>query len=503
MRKVIITSLLLATLPAAGAQQHVTPDAIAEKMQWFADAKLGIFIHWGIYSVNGVDESWAFYNKKMPYDDYMQQLAGFTASRYDPAAWAELIERSGARYAVITTKHHDGVALWDTRMAPGTPLRPPGAPPAPPDALAPRSDAPPPQPGAPPPQSDAPPPQPGAPPPQSDAPPPQSGAPPPRSVVTSSPAGRDLIGPLFAELRQRGLKAGAYFSLIDWSDHHYPGFTRDSTRYAIQEDPLRWQRFLAYYQGQVQEIAAQLNPDLWWFDGDWEHSAEEWEAQRVRRLILAVNPRAIINGRLAGHGDYLTPEQNIPIETPAYPWWELCLTIGDAWGWQPQDTSYKSTHDLIAIFADVIGHGGNLLLDIGPREDGTIPPRHAQALEELGLWNAKHAEAVFGTRAGLPNGHHFGPTTLSPDSTTLYLFLPHGAGGSVEIKGLNNKVLSAEALGTAMPLRHRVVGKISWSKVPGLVFIDVPEEAADPWMTVLKVKLDGPVSLYRGTGGLF
>ena len=454
MHKVGLISLLVAACTAVQAEQRVAPDAIAEKMQWFADAKLGIFIHWGIYSVDGVDESWAFHNRKMPYADYMRQLAGFTASRYDPGAWAELIRRSGARYAVITTKHHDGVALWETTMLPGAP----GGGPIPTSR---------------------------------------------RSVAAGSPAGRDLIAPFFEELRARGLKTGAYFSLIDWSDHDYPGFTRDSTRYAITDDPARWRRFLDFYQGQVIEIAEALEPDLWWFDGDWEHSPEEWEASRVRDMILRRNPLAIINGRLAGYGDYETPEQNIPVERPRYPWWELCMTIGDAWGWQPQDTTRKSTHDLIAIFADVIGHGGNLLLDIGPKEDGTIPPQQARALEELGAWNAKHAAAVFGSRAGLPSGHYFGPSTLSPDGARLYLFLPHGTGGSVGIKGLENGIVTVSVLGLDLRLAHRVVGKISWSKVPGIVFIDVPEEAADPWMTVLEVRLDGPLSLYRGTGGLY
>ncbi len=152
------------------------------------------------------------------------------------------------------------------------------------------------------------------------------------------------------------------------------------------------------------------------------------------------------------------------------------MTIGDQWGWQPKDTNYKSTHDLIHIFADVIGHGGNLLLDIGPKEDGTIPPGQVSRLEDLGKWTHKHAEAIYGTRAGLPNGHFFGPSTLSQDSTTLYLFLANGMSGSVEIKGLDNKIVSVEVLGKSMPLKHRVVGKISWSKVPGLVFIDVPQE---------------------------
>ena len=449
--ELLVVSFLLFIPHYAFAQG---PEPARPEMKWFQDSKLGIFIHWGIYSVNGVDESWAFYNKKMAHEDYMQQLGGFTASKYDPAAWADLIQRSGAKYAVITTKHHDGVAMWPTAY--GHTIQG------------------------------------------------QEHLVALNSVYTGGvlKSDVDLIGPLFAELRNRGLKCGAYYSLIDWTYPDHPAFTKDSSRYAIKDDAARWQRFRDFYQGQINEIAMQLNPDLWWFDGDWEHSAEEWEAMKVRRMILEKNPRAIINGRLAGFGDYATPEQNVPVETPKAPAWELCMTMGEQWGWQPTDTNYKSTNDLIAIFADVIGHGGNLLLDIGPREDGTIPPGQVTRLEEIGQWISKHSQAIHGTQAGLPNGHFFGPTTLSADSTTLYLFLPHGTGASAEIKGLVNKILSVDVLGMRMPLEHRVVGKVSWSKVPGLVFIDVPAAAADQWMTVLKVQLDGKVRLYRGDGGL-
>jgi len=451
-------SLLVMLLVCAVVRAHGQPPAVddtADRLQWFQDAKLGIFIHWGIYSVNGVDESWAFYNKKMPYADYMKQRDGFTAKNYDPVAWADLIKRSGAKYAVITAKHHDGVAMYNTQLITGI-IREPGV---------------------------------------------LSGGP-PRIIRTDHAEGEhDIVTPFFRELRAREVQCGAYFSLIDWSDYNYPAFTKDSMRYTIKDDPARWQNFRDFFQGQITEISTQLKPDLWWFDGDWEHSAEEWEATKVRAMILEKNPRAIINGRLQGYGDYATPEQNIPVETPKTPAWEVCMTLGDQWGWQPQDTNYKSTHDLIHIFADVIGHGGNLLLGIGPKEDGTIPRGQVKCLEEIGQWNAKHGEAIFGTRAGLPNGHFFGPTTLSPDSTTLYLFLANGMRGSVEIKGLDNRIISVEVIGSGTALEHRVVGKISWSKVPGLVFIDVPEEAADQWMTVLKVKLDGPVRLYRGEGG--
>lgn len=450
--------IVVCAFGALSAQNAAQPEPARHELQWFQDAKLGIFIHWGIYSVNGVDESWAFYNKKMPHADYMKQVDGFTAKNYDPVAWAEMIRRSGAKYAVITTKHHDGFAMYDTHLPRST------------DIVGTSAKA-------------------------------AFGYRMPNGLTNSGTAKRDVIAPFYKAMRDKGLKCGAYYSLIDWSYFDYPAIAKDSTRYAVKDDPARWGRFRRFYHGQINEIATQLNPDLWWFDGDWEHSAEEWEASKVRAMILAKNPKAIINGRLAGYGDYATPEQNIPVETPKTPAWELCMTLGEQWGWQPSDTNYKSTHDLIHIFADVIGHGGNLLLGIGPKEDGTFTPGQVARLEDLGQWTRKHAEAIYGTRAGLPNGHFFGPSTLSQDSTTLYLFLANGMSGSVEIKGLVNRIVSAEVVGTNTQLKHRVVGKISWSKVPGLVFIDLKEGFDDPWMTVLKVKLDGPVRLYRGEGG--
>lgn len=422
------------------SQSKISADSIRDKMQWFSDAKLGIFIHWGIYSVKGVDESWSFYNKKISWTDYMSQLKGFTASTYDPEAWASLIKESGARYAVMTTKHHDGVALWDTKEKH-------------------------------------------------------------YDVVNHTPAKRDLLAPFYASIRKQGIRAGAYFSLIDWSHPDYPGFMKDSARYKIENDPARWKRFQQFYQSQINEIGNLFNPDLWWFDGDWEHSAEEWESVKVRAMLLNRNPNTIINGRLQGYGDYETPEQNFPVTRPRYNWWELCMTINNNWGYQPLDTNWKTPYEIITIFADAVSNGGNLLLDIGPRADGTIPVQQVHVLKELGAWNKKHDEAVFGAEAGIPQGHFYGPTTLSKDSTSLYLFLPGKVQGEIMVKGLGNAIQSITVVGEGSTLKHKVVGKISWSPVPGLVYITVPPGVQDKYMTVLKVKLDKPVSLYRGKGG--
>ena len=431
--------LLLASI--GWGQSKVHPDSIRAKMQWFSDAKLGVFIHWGIYAVNGVDESWSFHNKKISHADYMQQMNGFTASKYKPEEWAALIKESGARYAVITTKHHDGVALWPTREQH-------------------------------------------------------------YSVVKNTPAKRDVLTPFFNALDKYGIKRGAYFSLIDWSHRDYPGFLKDSSRYKIAGDPGRWERFLKFNQAQINELNAAYKPDLWWFDGDWEHSADEWQAASIRRNILKGKPGAIINGRLQGYGDYDTPEQNFPVTRPKFNWWELCMTINNNWGYQPQDTFWKTPYEVITIFADAVSNGGNLLLDIAPKEDGSIPPQQTRVLKELGKWNKKHEEAIFSTLGGMPQGHYYGPSTLSKDSSTLYLFLPGKVNGNVVIKGLRNKIKNIRVVGTTQTLPHKIVGKISWSPVPGLVYINVPPVVQDDYMSVLAVELDRPLDLYKGQGGL-
>ncbi len=423
------------------AQSKTNADSIRNKMQWFADAKLGIFIHWGIYAVNGISESWSFHNKEVTYPDYMKQLNGFTASKYDPVYWAKLIKQSGARYSVITTKHHDGVALWPTKQSK-------------------------------------------------------------LNVVDATPAKRDLITPFYSALRSNNIKVGSYFSLLDWSHPDYPGFIKDSSRYKIKDAPARWEKFKSFLNGQLEEVSTNFKPDLIWFDGDWEHNAEEWSAKEIRTNLMKDNPSLIINGRLMGYGDYETPEQNFPVTRPKFNWWELCMTTNNNWGYQQKDTAWKTPYEVISIFVDAVANGGNLLLDIGPKEDGTIPKEQVNILTELGKWNDRNGEAIFGKLGGIEKGHFYGPTTLSKDSSTLYLFLQGKASGNIMIKGLDSKIDAIEVLSKGIRLPHKIVGKISWSKVPGLVYIDVPANVLDEYITVLKVKLHAPIRLYGGTGGL-
>ncbi|MFG2754951.1 alpha-L-fucosidase [Streptomyces wuyuanensis] len=416
---------------------------------WFRDAKLGIFLHYGIYAVDGVPESWAFYDGDVPHERYLSQLDRFTASDYDPRAWAALFARAGARYAVLTARHHDGVALWDTG--------------------------------------------------QGDL-----------SVVARSPAGRDLIAGYTEALRDQGLKVGLYYSHSDWNHPDYATAVHPephdeeirTNRYASarpgEEDPAAWARFLAYRDAQVGELVNRYRPDLLWFDGEWERSEEQWGLDALAGLILAANPDTVLNARMLRHGDYATPEQGVPVVAPDGPW-ELCLTVNDSWGFRHHDHHHKSVRQLVRHLAETIGMGGNLLLAVGPREDGTIPAEQAARLEGLGEWVAKHSTAVYGTVAGLPAGHHYGPSTLSSDRRTLYLMCFDTPRETVSLRGLRTPVRRVSVLGRGTALGHRVVGGLG--EVPGVLWIDAPPAAdVDDCATVLAVELDGELELYRGAG---
>ena len=419
---------------------------IDPKLQWFTEAKLGIFIHWGIYAVDGTSESWAFFNNEVSYEEYMSQKDGFTASKYDPQAWAKLFKQAGAKYAVLTSKHHDGIALWDTELSE-------------------------------------------------------------LNVVDQTTAGRDLLTPYAEALRAEGMKVGLYFSHLDWSHPDYASVipekmegkeNRNPFAYPApgEEDPEAWKRFLEFHRGQIGEIMDLFAPDLYWFDGDWERSDEQWKMEEVREMILSRQPDAILNARMRGHGDYETPEQGVPINPPDGPW-ELCMTINDNWGFRHSDTNWKSPRQVIQIFAECIGTGGNLLLDIGPREDGTIPDEQVKVLTELGKWIEKHKEAVYPTERGLPFGHFYGPSTLTKQKDIIYLYVLDKPKEYVTLKGVRNKVKRIRVVGSDEELESQRFGGAAWQNIPGILYIDVPENVIDNYITVLALELEGPLDLYH------
>lgn len=430
MKKFIPLSLLFVIFfnTTTFAQEKADELANKKKMEWFADAKLGIFIHWGIYSVKGVAESWSFFNNYLNHDSYMKQLQGFTAKNYNPEQWVKLIKESGAKYTVITSKHHDGIALWNSKQK---------------NAI---------------------------------------------TTLNNSAAKRDLLTPFVQEVKKAGLKTGIYFSLPDWSYPDYDGFTRLRKRYDFKQDPARFKIFQNYFQAQLNELSENYNPDLLWFDGDWEHTGDEWQAKTILENLRKKNKDIIINARLNGHGDYDTPEQGIPVLPPAAQFWELCYTMNDSWGYQSTDKNYKSPNMIIRTLVDCLGNGGNLLLDIGPKADGTIANEQINILKELGRWTKKHAEAIYATQRGLPTGHFYGKTTLKKDKKTLFLYLDEQQ-ENLWLQGIKSAVRKIKVVG--MP-----DVKINFTKDNNdNVLIHVPKNSFDKDVTVLALTFDDPIQL--------
>ena len=425
---------------------------------WFEQAKLGIFLHWGIYAVDGTAESWPFFTGKIPYDDYMSQLKGFTAQNYNPQRWAEFFREIGADYVVLTTKHHDGVALWDTQL----------------------SDL---------------------------------------SVVHQTPAGRDLVGPFCEAMRQEQIHVGLYYSHLDWSHPDYPSvwdtvnpdnpfnnFDAPSARYHLPADRTldepRWERFLQFHRGQLRELCEQFQPDLLWFDGDWERDHSQWRMAELRDQLHEWSPNVVLNSRIGTYGDYETPEQGVPIVRPEGPW-EFCMTMNDSWGYRPTDNNYKSLRQVIRYFVETIASGGRLLLNIGPQADGTFREEDEVRLRGLGNWISRHHEAIKGTEAGLPHGHFHGPSTLSEDHCTLYLFLFDNPKDQISLRGICNHVTSAHIIGHEDELTIQKLGGcrlLNGESVPGVLWVDVPPHMVDPEVTVVTLKFDEPIQLYQGAG---
>lgn len=419
--------------------------------EWFKDAKLGIFIHYGIYSLGKVSESWSFHNGHISYENYMAQCEQFTAKNYDPKRWAQLFKKAGAQYVVMTTKHHDGVALFDTKY----------------------SDL---------------------------------------SVIRKTPAKRDLVAEYAKAMREAGLRVGMYYSLIDWSDERYrsiypEGVSPDQSQNDIygspaggEEDPEKWEEFLEFNNHQLKELMTNYGKvDLLWFDGDWERSAKQWKMKEFREYLHSLNPEVVLNSRMQGYGDYETPEQGIPLYGPEGEW-EFCTTINTSWGYREDDNDYKTSGQIVRMFCDCITLGGKMLLDVGPREDGSLDPRQEKVLLDLGGWIEDFKEAVFGTKRGLRYSQFLGGSTLSQDEETVYLFVYDRPQEMVCVKGIKTPVKRVSVLHTGKELPYRYTGALPWSGIPGTLWIETEEMDLHAFATVLKVELEGKITYNLGHG---
>jgi alpha-L-fucosidase len=415
---------------------------------WFERARFGMFVHWGHVSQRGWELSWPLVggvpvlpkSQDVPAAAYHESAATFAPHRDSPREWLAHAKRAGMRYAVLTAKHHDGFALFDSRVSDFS--------------------------------------------------------------VAHAPYRSDVVREFVDATRAAGLRVGLYYSLSDRHHPDYPAFRDEHRPYSFGARPrpteAQWARYTEFLFAQVRELLTGYGPiDLLWFDGGWERMPHEWRACELRALIRELQPDCLVNDRLPGYGDFDTPEQFVPAEPPPRAW-ETCLTMNESWAWNPSDTAYKSARDLVHALCEVASRGGNLLLDVGPMGDGRLPPEQVERLDAIARWMADYGDAILDTEPGLAAGQFYGPTTRRGDRVFLHLLLrPYE---TVTVRGMPiRRVRAVHELRTGRALdfttRCAVIDAFNADALGELV-VRVPEDVLDPLATVLAVDVasDGPAT---------
>jgi alpha-L-fucosidase len=385
-------------------------------LTWFDAARYGLFIHWGPYSVAGRGE-WVANRERIPLEEYRTRYVDrFTAEHYDPAAWADFAARCGMKYVVLTTRHHDGFCLWDTKTTDFNSTR-----------LGPK---------------------------------------------------RDLVAPFVEAVRARGLKVGFYFSVADWYHRDYPNaYARDW--------PTKWhdeqarQRFHAYYAQQVQELMSRFGRiDLLWYDGC---IPQPLDGKAVNEAAKQAQPHLLINDRLGEPFDFNCSEQAIKPRSGA---WEACLTLNENWGFHAGDHEWKTPKQVVRLLLSCASQGGNLLINVGPRGDGTIPEPSVRILERVGEWLARNGE--FLPRSGRSPFSWNNEAMFTVRDDVLYVHLLAPAGDTFCLADLANEVRSARhvATGEEVPFDRAADGRIHLRGLPPL--------PPDGIATTIALHLDGP-----------
>lgn len=402
-----------------------------------------IGVHWGHSSQQECELSWplvggvfAFpYCQNIPVETYHSTAKTFNPEQYNPTQWAKMAKELGMQYAILTTKHHDGFAMFPTTTSDFS--------------------------------------------------------------IASTPYGKDIVREFVDAMRAEGLRVGLYFSLIDWHHRDYPAFTEADKPYRFdrlpQPDADRWQRFVEVMFTQVRELLTNYGKiDVIWFDGHWERSPEQWQAQELEKMIRELQPEILINDRLPGAGDFETPEQFIPAQPPENNW-ETCLTINSSWGYNPSDTELKSSRTLIHTICEVAGKGGNLLLNVSPMGNGELPTTQVERLQGVERWMAKHAESIIGTKPGLEPWQFYGPSTRKDNRIYLHLLMkPYD---TISVRGMPIKrIKSVSVLGEGEALTYRgrcaVIDQLFNPDPLGELMISVPAAVIDQDATVIVLEIE-------------
>ena len=417
--------------------------ANADRLAWFKDARFGMFIHWGLYSVPAGEwegkqnyAEWIQLQAKIPNARYEEFAAEFNPVKFDAREWVRVAKDAGMNYLVITAKHHDGFCMYDTKLTD-------------------------------------------------------------YNIVKATPFKRDPMKELAAACREAGLTFCFYYSVPDW---HHPQFPARFSQRGFHGDPnpdADLEQYVGYLKGQVRELLTGYGAiGILWFDGGGSFKQEGESAraalvhaQEVIDLIHELQPRCLVNNRLGLPADYGTPEQKIPggRQTNSF---EVCMTLNKHWGYNKHDNDWKSSRQIIQNLVDIASKGGNYLLNVGPTSEGLLPAPSVERLKEVGQWMKVNGEGIYGTTVSPFKDLAWGRCTkkVTADGATLYLHVfEWPSDGKLVVPGLTNTVESARLLAD----RHQLAVAGS----PDGLVVTLPAAAPDRVSSTVVLKVKGALEV--------
>jgi alpha-L-fucosidase len=430
LRNALILIALFFSVTANGQTNYTPTEDNLKNRQWFQDAKFGLFIHWGVYSVLG-DGEWVMNNQRIDKTTYQKLPAFFNPIEYNPKEWVAMAKAAGMKYITITSKHHDGFAMFDSKLTDW-------------------------------------------------------------DIVDRTPYKKDVLKMLADECRKEGIKLFFYHSQLDWyQDNYYPRGTTGLT--ARRPEKGEWYKYLDFMDGQLTELLTNYGEiGGIWFDGFWDKPKADWRLDKTYSIIHSLQPACLVgsNHHLAPFpgedfqmfekdlpGQKTTgfnPEQTIgvlPLET--------CETMNNSWGFNLQDKNYKSTKNLIRYLVKAAGYNSNFLLNVGPMPNGKVQPEFINTLREMGKWMEKNGETIYDTRGGPVSPKSWGVTTQKGNKVYVHIMNPEDNNLLLPDFGKKIKNITLFSTGAKLKYKQDAFG----------ITISIPVEAIDETDTILVIEI--------------